>query len=389
MGGFENTSFKSDKSGFMKLENVGRIILESLRIFSRGVRVRLKGVKRYPGDADKICRQIILDCYNKEKNYFMVSSGHFCEFYCRDFGWCTQALLSLGYREKVISTLDYALRTFKSHGKIEQSINPAGRPFTFPDKYSPDALAFLVRSLRLANDRKLISRYKKFLKRKKKRYFDIVIDQKTGLVRKDKSFSSMKDYSVRQSSCYDNAMTGMLSKDLSELGLDNPFKKWDFEKLLVKNFWNGEYFLDDLSGYKIVCGDANVLPFWSGIINDRAMLKRAINSMRKEGLDQPFPLKYTRKRFREQKQIAKEFFAGDYERDSIWAHVGFMYIKVVAEIDKKLAKKYLDEYKHQIELHNNFLEVYGKDGKPFKTIWFYADESMLWCANYLYLKNLI
>ncbi len=315
-------------------------------------------------------------------------SGHFCEFYARDFGWCTESLLLLGYRKEVISTLDYALSAFQRHGKVEQSINPAGRPFTFPGgKYSPDALAFIARSLRLTADRKLIVKYRDFLNSEVKRYFELVIDRKTGLVRKDRSFSSMKDYSIRQSSCYDNVMTAMLSFDLDALGLPNPFKRWDYHRLIIKHFWTGKYFLDDLSGSKAVCGDANVLPFWSGVVTDKSTLKKAAASMMREGLDKPFPLKYTHRRFSGQKMIGKEIFAGNYERDAIWPHVGLMYIKVVALLDKGLARHYLSQYEKQVLLHKNFLEVYDRDAKPFKNFFFHADEGMLWVANFLWLKK--
>jgi len=366
----------------------GIFISEAVRFFLRRIRVCFFWVKKYSGNDEEICRQIILDCYNKEKKYFMVSSGHFCEFFARDFGWCCEALLELGYRKEVINTLDYALGVFQRHGRIEQSISPGGVAFTFPSsKYSPDALAFIIRSLKLAKANELVKKYKDFLNQEVQQYYDAVIDHKTGLVRKDKSFSSMKDYSIRQSSCYDNVMTGMLANDLTLLGLNNPFKKYNYKKLIIKNFWTGNYFLDDLSGSKMVCGDANVLPFWSGIINDKKLLKKVISAIQKEGLDKPFPLKYTKARFKKQKMICFEFLAGDYERDAIWPHVGLMYIQIIASIDKKLAKEYLDQYKQQIEQHKNFLEVYDGNGKPFKTLFYYADEAMLWAANYLYLRK--
>ncbi|MBN2053040.1 hypothetical protein JW756_06050 [Candidatus Woesearchaeota archaeon] len=365
---------------------------ESARIFFRRVRVLFCGLRKYPGDDVEVCNQIIRECYNNKdkQNYFMVSKGHFCEFYARDFGWCAEALISLGYRDEVIATLDYALGVFEKHGRLEQSISPSGKPFTFPgNKYSPDSLAFIVRSLKLARAKGLVKKYKSFLNHEVKRYYDIVIDKKTGFVRKDQGFSSMKDYSIRKSSCYDNVMAAMLAGDLAGLGLDNPFKKHDYGKLLVRNFWTGEYFLDDLSGNRFVCGDANVLPFWSGVITGKALLRKAVNSMRKEGLDKPFPLKYTKKRFKGQKMIGLESIAGNYERDAVWPHIGLMYIRVVAGVDKKLAKYYLGQYSKMIELHRNFLEVYDKNGKPFKTLFYYADESMLWAANYVYLRKML
>jgi hypothetical protein len=171
--------------------------------------------------------------------------------------------------------------------------------------------------------------------------------------------------------------------------LDNPFRKYDYESIVKKNFWNNKCFLDDLSENKMVCGDANILPFWSGLLRDKALLRKAVDSIRKEGLDKPFPLKYASRKFKEQKMIDGELLAGDYERDVIWAHIGLMYIRVVADLDKNLARKYLEQYKKQIETYHTFIEVYDKDGKPFKTLLYYADEGMLWAANYLYLKKIL
>jgi hypothetical protein len=117
------------------------------------------------------------------------------------------------------------------------------------------------------------------------------------------------------------------------------------------------------------------------------MLKKALDSIRSQGLDQPFPLKYAKERYGEQKAIWQEIFAGNYERNSIWAHVGLMYINVVSQVDKKLAKEYLAKYKEQIMEYRTFLEVYGSEGRPFKNLFYYTDESMLWAANYLFMKK--
>ena len=68
-------------------------------------------------------------------------------------------------------------------------------------------------------------------------------------------------------------------------------------------------------------------------------------------------------------------------------HLGLMYIKVVNSIDKPLAKKYIDQYTKLIEKYKNFLEVFNPDGSPFRSWFYYADEGMLWCANYLTLAR--
>jgi hypothetical protein len=395
---------------------------EATRMFSRRIRVAFKGLRMFEGSPEQVAKSIIDSCFDKEKKYFMASSGHFREFYCRDFGMCVDALLALGYRDQVLSTLDYALGVFERHGAVEQSISPRGVAFTFPRReYSPDALAFLVRSLRAAKAKGLVTKYRRFLENEVRRYFRLVIDAKSGLVKRELRLSGMRDYAIRESSCYDNAVTGMLSHELEELALPNPFKRYDYHKILLDNFWNNEakdhelqdkddgvrvgkdskrvakagvsavgkrgYFFDDLTKKCIVCGDGNVMPFWSGVVKDEALLRLAVQAMREEGLDRPFPLRYARKRFDEQREIKLELLAGDYERDSVWTHLGFMYIRIVADIDPALARRYLLQYERLIARHRTFLEVYARDGRPFKTVFYYSDEGMIWVANYLYLKK--
>lgn len=359
-------------------------IKEGLRIFMRSLAVRAGGFRRYRGDAGQICKKIVNDCFNGK--YFQVSNGHFCEFYTRDFGWCTDSLLKLGYNKEVLKTLSYALNIFSKNKRITTSISPGGKPFDFPF-YAPDSLAFLMRSLARAKANSLVKRHKKFLNREISRFHHLVIDKDKGLVRDDMNFSSMKDHSLRKSSCYDNVMAAVLAKELEQFNfLYNPFQSYDFRKAIKRNFWNGDYFLEDLSGSRVITGDSNVFPFWTGIFTSGNMLKSAISSIQKEALDRPFPLKYTRKAdIREQKFIGLEFFAKNYERNTIWAHMGPLYISLVKRVDKKKFNHYYNKYRQIIEDNMNYLEVFNPDGRLYKTPFYYSDEGMLWAANFLTL----
>jgi hypothetical protein len=353
---------------------------EAWRIFKRSRNVKKEGVKRYKGNARSICKQIVKDCWNGR--YFQVSTGHFCEFYVRDFGWCVDSLIKLGYQEEVKKTLEYALKIYSEQG-LKTTITPKGEAvdiFT----YAPDSLAFLIRSLRVLGDKELIERYKDFLVEEINKFYEFVIEKETGLIRSDKYFSSIKDEAKRRSSCYDNIMAAVLSNELNKLKLHNPLKKYDYKKIIRHMFWNGEYFVDDLKGNKeIIAGDANVFPFWTEVFDDKEMLKLCIEKIQSSGLDKPFPLKYT-------KDIPKNFnfiswFVPNYEGNCIWMHIGLMYIKIVREIDSEKAKEYINEYTKLIEKYGNFLEVFNSDGTPFRSRFYYADEGMLWCSNYLTL----
>ena len=360
---------------------------EAFRLYLRSLRARIKGIRKYEGNSVDICRKILEDCYNKEKGYFQVSNGHFCEFYSRDFGWICKALIDLGHKDKVRNTLDYALGVFQKHGRITTTISPNGKAFDFP-YYAVDSFAYMLNSLVLLNDKGLINKYKVFLKKEIEYFVKAVVDESTGLVRKDCYFSSMKDHSKRKSSCYDNCMLYLCQKACKRMGLRSVLDKYDYKRLIIKNFWTGEYFLDDLSGKKGVAGDANVFPFWTGIVDDKVMLRKVVGSVVMEGLDKLFPLKYTNK---SNKEVSLNFvlslFAAGYERDMIWTHMGILYIDILGKVDGKLQKEHLIKYRDMILKHGNYLEVFDPNGRVYSTLFYLSDEGMSWCANYLVLAE--
>ncbi len=355
---------------------------ESIRMLHRRISVAKKGIPQYSGNAKQICRQIVKDCWNG--TFFQVSVGHFPVFYMRDFGMCVEALLQLGYKKEVGKTLQFALTVYSRENKISTTISTDGKGFDV-FSYAPDSLAFLLYSLRAAHATELVEIYKPFLEEQIYYFYDTAIDNETGLIRKDKNFSSIKDHAKRRSCCYDNCCTAVIAREAGIVGLQNPLQKYDYKKILKKYFWTGRYFRDtDDSDY--VSGDANTFPYWFGIFTEKTMIQSSIAAMQKEKLDHPFPLKYTN--FVPKHIIFPLFlFASNYEGNSIWQHLGLCYIDVVAKVDKKAAKKYLEEYRKQIEEHKNFLELYDEKGKPYKTLFYYSDAGMLWAGKWLVLEK--
>ncbi len=352
-------------------------------MLGRRIRVAREGLRQYPGDADAICRAIVRACDNG--TFFQTSAGHFNGFYCRDFGLSAEGLIKEGRAERVRTTLDYALSKFRKAGRVTTNISPSGRPmdvYTF----APDSLAFLARAMRMLGDEELVAAHQDFLDAEAQRWFDTAIDRDTGLVRK-RRFSSMKDHSIRESSCYNNSMAGMLASDLETLGLHNPLKQFDYRRLIKKHFWNGTFFEDDLSREGYVAGDANTFPFYCGVFDDGEMFSSCLKSVQEKGLDAPFPLRYVSSGDAPKVRLnwASKLAPG-YETDSIWAHLGLCFISAVKEHDKKLAGEYLKRYKWRIEEYRNFLEVFSPDGTPYHNFLYYCDDSMIWAAAYLGLR---
>ena len=351
-------------------------LTEGTRIFLSSWKQRILP-KKYEDSAEEICRQIVKDCWNGR--YFQTSTGNFSQFWTRDFGWCTQGLLKLGYQKEVQHTLRYALNRFKDKKRITTTITPRGKPFDFPTA-AVDSLPWLLHSIRLAKFS--IYDLKGFLNSRVEDFFNHFIDVQTGLVKPDLHVSSMKDLAIRKSSCYDNCMVGMLAQDIAALQLKNPFEKYDYSSLIQRHFWSGEFFHDDLTKKKYVAGDAQVFPFLTGLCKNQEMLEKTIKKVQEAGLDNPFPLKYTAKR-NEAVFTIQELPLYNYEGSSIWTHMGPLWIKLVKEVDKKKAAEYTKAYCTWIEKHQNYLEVFTPAGKPYGTPFYRCDSGMLWAVNYL------
>ncbi|MEM4270952.1 MAG: hypothetical protein QXO70_02550, partial [Candidatus Pacearchaeota archaeon] len=297
---------------------------------------------------------------------------------------------------EVKDTLNYALNIYTKgfRSGIKQTINPQGKPLNIPNVYSPDAVAFIFRSLYLLKDNGLIKKYEDFLQKEILRFYMEVIDHKSkdSLI-KDRHFLAMNDHAIRKRSCYDTCMVAMLSQTIERINselhflFENPLNNIDFKKILLSKYWNFGYFLDDLSGSKHFCSDANIFPFYSGIIDDEEFLDRINKIIRDEGFDNPYPLKY-RKQKPEKESLLLTFFAPEYERTTSWLNLGMCYLKVLDKYKKtELVKEYLNKYEEMILKHQNFLEVFTSDGQPFESLFYICDDSLLWCSVWLELKK--
>ncbi|MEK6969219.1 MAG: hypothetical protein AABW48_02210 [Nanoarchaeota archaeon] len=353
-------------------------VTQGSRIFCTSWKNRL-APKRYEGTANEICQQIIKDCWNGR--YLQTSTGNFSQFWTRDFGWCTSSLISLKQEKEVQQTLRYALNRFKQYNKITTTITPGGKPFDFP-RPAVDSLPWFIHSIKVSKFP--YYSFKPLLNKEINKFFKKFINEHTGLVKPGLPVSSIKDFSIRKSSCYDNCMVALLAKDLKSLKLYNPLQDFDYPSLIKRHFWNGRFFFDDLTKKDYVAGDANLFPFLLGIINDKEMLKSALEQIHVAGLDEPFPLKYTVSR-EHVHFITEEVALRNYESSAIWMHMGPLYVKLLQQLDKERAKEYENRYTGLIEKHKNFLEVFDAQGKPFSTPFYYCDSGMLWAANYLTL----
>ncbi len=344
------------------------------RLFIRSIRVRTIGFKGYEGKGVQIVRKIISDCWlSGNKRFFAASAGHFRQFWTRDFGISCESLIKLGYREQVIKTLTFALEKFSKSG-VATTIFPNGKPRDFPT-YAIDSLAFLLRSLRIAKAKGLVERYKSFLEREARKVAGFVSE--SGIL-KPFHFSSLKDHSIRKSSCYDNTMLALINEELKNLKLQNPLPKENYPKLLIENFWNGEYFYDDLQKSNYVPGDANTIPFWLGIVRKKRMLSSSLRAVQKHGLDKPLPLRYTSRK-PSHRWIWHRYLAPGYETKCSWSHLGLIYLQLLKKAMEEEYEKVRETFFSILERDKNLFEFF-LGTRPYKSLLYVSDEAMLWSS---------
>lgn len=347
----------------------------------RILRRRYAAPVRLRGPPDGICRRIVADCFDSQLGYFRTSTGHFRQFYVRDFGLCAGALVALGYPQEVKRTLEFALSAYTRAGRVTTQLSADGRPL---DSFGPaaDSLPFLLYALEAGGQLELAQVYRPFLEAAAAAYASTFLGA-DGLVRPG-YVGSIKDHAVRHSSCYDNTMAAWLSAQLGARGWRNPLPL-ALRKTVRERFWTGTHFRDDLRS-DTLSGDANVFPFWCGLFG-QDLARQALAAIRAEGLDRPFPLKYTARPPRHGWLPLVGWVAPNYEGTTIWAHLGLAYLDVVARFEPARLAGYLAQYARLIRRHKNFLEVYHPDGTPFRSWAYRADEGMLWAVKWAALAT--
>jgi GH15 family glucan-1,4-alpha-glucosidase len=359
------------------------MIKEALSMLRMSLKRKTVGYKIYKGTPAQICRQIVDNCFNGD--YFQVSAGHFDHFYVRDFAYCCDSLIICGYQTEVIKTIDFALSKFEDHGRFTTTITSNGPEDFFSP--TPESLALMLRSIKISGY-VLSSGQRAFIEKFAQKINDNYIDKGLlGLLRKDIWFSSIKDHAVRNSSAYDNSMLYLLSDMLDSMKLSNPFDTKEIKKAIIEELFNGKYFYDDMNRKPHISSDANIFPFWCGVIDSRSEFMEILQLFKKAKLEQPYPIKYTRIP-QGKYAFPYSFLAPNYEGNTIWMHLGLVFIEVLHKFDKKKAQKYIDVLTGLVDRHKNFLELYNPDGTIYHTLLYSSDESMVWAVMLLrYLEK--
>ncbi len=374
-----------------------------LHVASVRARRALVGHRTYPGDAAAILRAGLEDCWSGE--YLTASPGHYRQFWTRDTGFAAGALVRLGgpWPARLVSSVGWALGVWRGRrSHVTTTINPLLRWPVDVFDYGVDSLPLLLASLQaLARSEDsaaataaeaLARKHGDWIEAEVRYFVDRVVDPGTGLVRSDRHFSAHRDTFKNGSTAYANTMVALLARTVVETGwgpdlLSRHFegsggsRSRDWGSLLRRHFWAGDRFRDSL-GVDDTTGEANVVPFWAGVVDDQAMLGTALETLRREGYTTPYPLRFTTGGPSVGLLLAYALWSPDYQTTTSWTSLGSMYLALLRRVDPAAAAIEIDRMRRLIEAHGTFWEVLDGDGQPWRSRSRLAvsDVSMLWGA---------
>lgn len=364
---------------------IGRVI-GMLRAEYRQLSNRYFGkIERFDGNAEEICRQITDRLW--EGDFFRTSLGHFDFFFVRDFGTVAESLTRIGYKKHVLHTLRWALLNYRKSGGVTTCIDKAGNCFNAP-MHAIDSLPWLLHSLHVSNY-DLNKSERKFLIAELKKYRAKYLDN-AGHIRPIK-FGEMRDAVVYDRSAYAVALVGRLAYCVEKLGLEEgfPYQLQKYQKELITRYWNGHYFNADrvTDAFSAECA---LMPFFLGIIEDKAMTSATFDYIVNEKFDDPFPMIYTKqpKAFRYHWWMTAPFMP-DYEGYTLWSWHGLFYLHSLRRLGRPEFSAQREAFaKGMIEQHKTFPEMLNPDGSWYYAPIYRADPGMVWAALYVDMATL-
>jgi hypothetical protein len=371
------------------------VIAMGLHVASSRVRRVVRGHRRYPGTAEEILRAGLEDCWSGE--FLTASPGTYRQFWTRDTAFAAPSLVRLGgpWPERLLASLAWAMRIWQARrSHVTTTINPLLRwPVDIFD-YGVDSLPLLLASLRTLQAgggptaegaSALAHEHRAWIASELEHFVAEVVDPATGLVRSDRHFSAHRDTFKNGSTAYANTMVAVLARTVAETGwgpdlLSRHFAG-DWGSLVRRHFWLGDRFRDRL-GSDETSGEANVWPFFAGLIDDREMLAAALGTLRREGYTAPSPLRFEATHRVDRLVPAYRLWSADYQTTTSWTSLGSIYLALLRRVEPEAAAVELQRLRALIERDGTLWEVLDARGEPWRSRsrLSVSDASMLWGA---------
>lgn len=336
--------------------------------------------RRFEGDAAAICSQVTKACWNGR--YFQAGGDHFNQFWIRDFALALPGLIDLGLLEEARATLEFAMNAWARTGRITTTVLSTGQAVDV-FRLGADSLPFLLYAASLTDQQELLEQHGDLIGKALAGYGEAFFDSQSGQYRLGVYFPTAKDMITLPGNCAGFAFVAWTDAQARRLGMASPFPETDFEQLLHDTFWEKDHYSND-PGSRILSADANLWPFWCGVVRDPVREQKAIRAVQNAGLDRPFPLKYHATRHARHEHWVSRIIVPNYQGDTIWTMLTLQWIERVALYDLAKARHYLEQTALWIEKYGNWIELFEPDGsKPFRGPFGHgAAQGLIWAANF-------
>ncbi len=361
-------------SGFQTAARLGRVAV-------RQVKARYFGrLERFEGDAREVCEQVVAGTWNG--TFYETSLGHYDYFWMRDFGTVVASLTAIGQQDRVHKTLRWALHHYRRADHVTICIDRAGRAFSAPGPQSIDALPWLLHSL-AASHYPLTKADEAFLNRRIKAYCKKYLNAHSGHLKRRLLFNELRDAVHYNRSAYAIALTGRLAIAAGQLGLKFPYPPSRYRDELVSHYWNGDYFRAD-SRSDDFSAECALMPFFLGVVEDAEMAGATFDYIRREKLETPYPLKYSKGalKFRYRFMMGR-LAMPNYTGDTIWTWHATFYLHLLAQYGRAEYAREYRKFAELIERHGNYPELVNPDGSWYYAPFYRADPGMVWAALFL------
>jgi hypothetical protein len=151
-----------------------------------------------------------------------------------------------------------------------------------------------------------------------------------------------------------------------------------------ERFWAGDHFRDALDD-DTASGEANVWPFFAGVVSDERLLALALRFLEANGFCDPYPLRYETRRRPQREVWFTRHLLPDYQGSTVWTSLGAIYLQLLRAVDRGAAAREITRYAGWIERDGTYWEVLDARGRPWVSPrrLFIGEESMLWSAIFL------
>ena len=247
----------------------------------------------------------------------------------------------LGHGDRVHASLAYALEVWtRRRSHITTTIHYFDRPGRRLRVRRRLAAAAARRAARRRRHRPRRAPSRTGSRPRSPTYDATVVDPPTGLVRSDRKYSAptatrSRTARTRTATRWSRCSPRRSPRPAGSTRRSSAISRATTAACCIDHFWAGDHFRDAL-GDETVSGEANVWPFYAGVIADpRPDRGRPSRYLDANGFCDPYPLRYETIRRPEREVWLTRHVLPDYQGSTVWTSLGAMYLQVLRTVDPR------------------------------------------------------